>query len=204
MEIFVDGKKVASLAANSNDSVFVHKGKHDFGWARKGAAKPEAKVSGSVAVMKEHLYNPAKSACYWLQVDVYGAANADGAKAGPLAIAEFYQFDKVNNWFSENPEFVTVKKNEGGKVQVALQRAKACMEFATCGLAVREKLVVCQRAAFTKDDEDAFKACNEQAAQSCAEKGSEEAPSTTPSATPSGKSPTAPKSPTPPKAPTKK
>lgn len=190
VEIFVDGSKELSLAADSHGSIFVHKGKHEFGWARKGAKKPEGKVDGEVAVMKEHLYNPGKSACYWLQVDVYGAASSDGEKAGPLKIAEFYRFDKVNNWFTENPEFVTVKKSEGGKVQVALQRARACMEFATCGLAVREKLVACQRAAFTKDDEEAFKACGEQAAQSCADKAAEgggtpsESPSASPSAAP--------------------
>ena len=143
---------------------------------------------------KGTLYNPGKSACYWLEVDTYGKASTSGVAAGPQPMKEFYSFDSVNNWFKDNPESVKLnrKKGEKGKVQTALQRAKACMEFVKCPVAVREKLILCQRKAFDAENDSAFEACGDEAVASCEAAGGEEAPaapSSQPSASASAKAP---------------
>jgi hypothetical protein len=147
---------------------------------------------------KAHLYNPGKTACYWLVVDVYGRASAEGKSWGPQPIQEFYVFDSVDNWFTDNPQSVTINtKKEKGKVKVALQRAVQCMDFTSCPLSVREKLIDCERKNI--DNDEAFNACHDAATADCkASAGSESTPAPDASKTPT----TTPKTPatTPPKA----
>jgi hypothetical protein len=169
IKIYVDGKAVLTVPANSNDTVMVYKGSHTFGWSKGSESKPEAgTVKGVMSPMKAHLYNPAKTACYWLEVDTYGKASASGLASGPQSMQEFYAFDKVDTWFGDNPQSVKINtKREKGKVKVALQRAVACMAFSSCATTVREKYIECQRKAMAADNEDAFNACDGTAAAEC-------------------------------------
>jgi hypothetical protein len=167
INVYVDGEKIATVKADSHLLVNIDKGSHKLGWSPEGDKKPKKTVKAEIGMFKAHLYNPGKTACYWLVVDTYGAVSAAGKKDGPQPLEEFYVFDEVNNWFSENPEFVTVDKKSKGKTQTAVQRAKMCMQFKECGLKVREKLIECQQKAISADDESAFDSCGDKAAQSC-------------------------------------
>jgi hypothetical protein len=171
LNIYVDGEKVETLKPGAHASVFVHKGERKLGYSTDKEKKPTETTKADVKMFKGHLYNPGKTACYWLVVDVYGKASAHGKQQGPQLIEEFYTFDSVDNWFTENPEYVSVKKKEKGKVKVSLQHAKMCMEFSKCSVKVRNALVECQIKALdiTNDDayDKAFQACGDKAAASC-------------------------------------
>jgi hypothetical protein len=196
VKIYVDGKAVLTLPANSNDTVMVYKGSHTFGWSKGSETKPDGAIKGVMSPMKAHLYNPAKTACYWLEVDTYGKASAGGLASGPQPIQEFYAFDKVDTWFGDNPQSVKINtKREKGKVKVALQRAVECMRFSSCALSVREKLIACEQKA--GDSDDAFGACSVAAEAECGSGAGGD------SATPP-KSTGAPKATTPPKTAPKK
>jgi hypothetical protein len=173
LNVYVDGKKVATLEAGDHESLSLMTGSHEFGYSPKGKKKPTETVKGDVGMFKSHLYNPGKTACYWLVVDRYGRTSGSGP-SGPLKIKEFYQFSKVDNWFSENPEVVRLKKKQKGKTKVALQRAKMCMQFRDCALKVRQSLVKCQSKALDADDEAAFDACGDKAQSSCKSGGGDD------------------------------
>jgi hypothetical protein len=184
IQIYVDGEPVLSLGPNAHDSVSVHKGKHTFGWSPKALASPTATLDSEVKFLKAHLYNPGKTGCYWLQVDTYGNVSDGGRAAGPQSIEEFYLLDSVDNWFTENPGYVSVKKKEKGKVKTALQQATACMKFSHCTLDTRVKLVACHQAAFSKDNVEEFAACADEAARTCSSGGGgKSAPPAGPAAT---------------------
>jgi hypothetical protein len=167
LNVYVDGKKVMTVAANQHDSISVGRGKHTFGWSKADATAPTATTDGEVKMADAHLYNPNKTGCYWLKAKAYGDATVAGIQRGPQPVQEFYRFDKVDNWFAENPQSITVQEDETGGTQVALQRASICMDLARkgCSADVRQQLVVCQKAAGTSDD--AFNTCTKTAAASC-------------------------------------
>jgi hypothetical protein len=127
-----------------------------------------------------HLYNPAKSACYWLVADSYGSASVDGIQKGPQPIQEFYRFDKVDTWFGTNPQSISVSQGQSGGTRVAVQRSKSCMEFIEhgCTLEARVTLVTCQRGA--KSDAD-FDKCFDTAKAAC-KSGATPAPAASPAA----------------------
>jgi hypothetical protein len=162
LQIWLDGKKLLvapsqppSDATGTRPSEYIAHGKHTFGWSKVGASAPEGTVEADVTMNDGHLYNPRKTACYWLVADVYGDASVQGVTKGPQPIQEFYSFDKVDTWFGDNPQTVEVSNGETGATKVALQRAKACMEIAAnpqCDLAARVAYVTCQRAAKSDDD----------------------------------------------------
>lgn len=149
--IYVDGKEALELAADSHDSLDLGYGEHELGWSKKGAKSPEGTTKAEVKVGDDHLYNPGKTACYWLVADVYGSASTDGIKDGPQPIAEFYRIDNVDTWFGANPESVEVSNGSSGDTRVALQRSNSCMQFVEhgCSMASRELLVSCQQGART-------------------------------------------------------
>jgi hypothetical protein len=181
LDIFVDGKRHSSVGPNAHASFDLGYGKHSFGYAKSGAAAATATVDGDVKMADAHLYNPGKSACYWLVADSYGTASADGVQQGPQPIQEFYRFDKVDTWFGDNPQSISVGKGESGGTRVALQRSKSCMQFIEhgCSLESRNALVTCQRAA--KSDAD-FDKCFDNAKAQCQAAGGHAAPPTTPAA----------------------
>ncbi len=155
LQIWVDGKPVVVAKPNpGNLSVWVPFGKRVLGYSKVGAAAPEQTLEAKMTMMDDHLYNPGKTACYWLIADSYGAASVDGIQQGPQSIKELYSFDKVNTWFGENPQSVEVQDGQGGQTRVALQRAKACMDLAQhgCDAPARDVYITCQKAAHSKAD----------------------------------------------------
>jgi hypothetical protein len=201
IDVYLDGKKAMSLGPNSHKSMDVGYGKHSFGYAPSGAAAAANTVDGEVKMGDAHLYNPAKSACYWLVADSYGSASVAGISQGPQPIQDFYRFDKVDNWFASNPQSISTKSS--GETRVALQRSKSCMQFVEhgCSLEARSALVTCQRGA--KSDAD-FDKCFDTAKAMCTG-GGHAAPPTTPAAgKPAAPATPAPKPATPAPAPKKK
>jgi hypothetical protein len=166
LQIWVDGSKTVEVGADAHTSFSLGWGEHTFGWSKVGASAPTSTVKGDVQVGDAHLYNPAKSACYWLEADAYGNGSTAGLQKGPQPIQEFYHFDSVDTWFGNNPQSISTKS--GGGTRVALQRASTCMEAVAhgCSLAVREQLVSCQRAAFSAD-KATFEKCTDDAIAAC-------------------------------------
>ncbi len=153
VQVWLDGKQSLVVQPNSNGSdvpaIYVGRGKHTYGRSKVGASAPEATVDADTTMMDAHLYNPSKTACYWLVADSYGESSVKGMQRGPQPIQEFYTFDKVDTWFGDNPQSIEVDNNASGGTRVALQRAKMCMELAQhgCTDAEREHFVDCERAA---------------------------------------------------------
>lgn len=171
LAIFVDGEKVATVKPDRHTKINVHKGERKLGYAKKGGKKPDKTIKADIGITGDYLYNPGKTACYWLRVDVYGSANTSGKQAGPLELAELYRFDKVDNWWTDNPTSVMVDKKKSGTTKTALQRANACMEFKDCDLSVREAFAKCTAGAYAKQNDDAFEACIDAAVNGCRARG---------------------------------
>jgi hypothetical protein len=192
--VFVDGDKVAEIGADRHEKVTVARGSRELGWAKKGATKPESTVKAKLSIGDEYLYNPGKSACYWLVVDVYGSASAAGKASGPQRVAEFYAFDTINTWFGQNPDSVSVNKKQKGTTRTALQRAERCMQFRDCAVAVREQLVACQLKVSNDQGLDQCDLAAKQACSGAAAAGAE--PAATPPPASTAPKPTTPAKPT--------
>jgi hypothetical protein len=164
LQIWLDGKKSILVPSNVSGvvppSIFVPRGKHAFGWSKEGATAPQATVDANVTMNDAHVYNPEETACYWLVADSYGAASVMGVQKGPQPIQEFYSFDKVDTWFGDNPQTISVDNHASGGTRVALQRAKACMYLAEhgCDAEDRDKFIECEK---TSTDDAAFKKCED-------------------------------------------
>ena len=162
VQVWLDGKPSLVVPPNANGAeppaIWVGHGKHTYGRSKVGASAPEATIDADTTMMDAHLYNPSKTACYWLVADSYGGASVMGMQRGPQPLQEFYTFDKVDTWFGDNPQSIEVQQGESGGTRVALQRAKMCMELAEhgCTDADRERFVDCERAA---KDEDGLDKC---------------------------------------------
>lgn len=160
LQIWLDGAPNVVVQPQPGDrtppSIWVAYGKHAFGYSKVGASGPEATVDASPTMLDDFLYNPAKTACYWLVADRYGSASVAGIAQGPQPVKEFYAFDTVNTWFGDNPQSVEVSNGQSGDTRVALQRAKACMELVEhgCDAAAREQFTTCLIAAHTEDAAD--------------------------------------------------
>ena len=164
LQIWMDGKKSIVVPSNVNGavppSIYVPKGKHVFGWSKEGAEAPTATVDANVTMNDAHVYNPEETACYWLVADSYGASSVMGVQKGPQPVQEFYSFDKVDTWFGDNPQSISVESGQSGGTRVALQRAKACMYLAShgCDAEARDKFIDCEKAA---TDDASFKKCED-------------------------------------------
>lgn len=193
IQLWIDGQPSIVVPSNQGGavppSVDVSYGSHKFGYSKSGASQPEATVDADVTMHDAHLYNPGKTACYWLDADAYGSATVHGIVQGPQPIKEFYSFDKVDTWFGGNPQSITVQNGNSGGTRVALQRASECMELAraNCPVAAREALIDCERGA---RDDASFDACTAKARASCG--------GTQPPSSPSPSTPAAPTHVTPP------
>jgi len=162
VQVWLDGKPSIVVQPNPNGvdppAIRVGRGKHTYGRSKLGASAPEATVDADTTMNDAHLYNPSKTACYWLVADSYGNASVMGMQRGPQPIQEFYTFDKVDTWFGDNPQSIEVDSHSSGGTRVALQRAKMCMELAEhgCSDTDRDAFVSCERAA---RDEDGLDKC---------------------------------------------
>jgi hypothetical protein len=165
LAIWIDGEKVTTAQPTRREAkpsyISVPHGQHRFGYSPVGASAPQATVDARVTMFDAHLYNPGKTACYWLVANTYGSASAAGLSRGPQLIREFYTFNKVDTWFGENPQSIQVSNGQSGGTRIALQRASACMALAArgCDSDARTKFIECERAA-TSDA--AMDACDEQ------------------------------------------
>jgi hypothetical protein len=182
LQIYVDGSPEIVVQPNTAGleppTLSVAYGRHTFGASRIGASKPETTVDADVTINDAHLYNPGKTACYWLVAASYGSASVAGISQGPQPIKEFYSFDNVNIWFADTPQSITVDNGQSGGTRVALQRAATCMQIAKagCPFAVRDQFVNCQRAA---RDDAAFEACTAAAKAGCVGGGGAPTPAST-------------------------
>ena len=149
-------------------SIYLAYGEHTLGSSKTGAAHADGAIQAVVRMKDDFLYNPGKTGCYWLVADSYGSATVKGVAHGPQPIQEFYSFDKVDSWFGDNPQSVSVSSGQSGDMRIALQRAKACMELAAdgCDDAARNEFVHCEQAA---GSDAAFEQCER--AASCGSKG---------------------------------
>ncbi len=156
VDVFIDGKKALSVGPDANKSFDLGYGKHTFGWAKAGGVAASATVDAEVKIGEAHLYNPGKNACYWLVADLYGSASVAGITQGAQPIQDFYRFSKVDTWFGDNPQSISLGKGQSGGTRVALQRSKSCMQLVVKGCSVegRTALVNCQRAAKVDADFD--------------------------------------------------
>ena len=164
LQIWIDGKPASIVSSNVAGApppfVFTPFGKRTLGWSKVGAAQPEGTALANVSMMDAHLYNPSRTACYWLIASSYGTASVAGIAQGPQSIQEFYSFDKISTWFGDNPQSVEVQDGQTGDTRVAIQRSKVCMELAAkgCDVAAREGYVKCQQASKTKVE---FEKCDD-------------------------------------------
>ena len=165
--VFVDGKKKKTVAAGKHTSFRVGSGGRTLGWAAASASKPSSTTKTKIKGGKKYLYNPGMSGCYWLKHDRYGNSAGRAPKSmGPQPLAEVYEFNRVDNWFRENPNSVKTKK-KSNVVRVALQRAKICSSWSHCPVKVRVALMNCVANAYRAKKKDAFNACGSVAARSC-------------------------------------
>jgi hypothetical protein len=171
LQIWVDAKPVLVVKATKGNgerpTIRIPYGSHELGFSAVGATRPEETTAAKVAWSGEHLYNPGRTACYWLEAAAYGSASTTGLPDGPQPISPFYTFKTVDNWFKENPPSITTKSS--GETRVSLTTIPTCVELASlgCPLPSREGFARCASHAYTSSDEHAFSRCVDEAADSC-------------------------------------
>jgi hypothetical protein len=173
LQIWVDGKK--SIVAQpmipdfaKRPTIEVPIGKHRFGWSPLGASAPVSQTEPmKIEFSGDHLYNPDSSACYFLDLSVYGSDKGEGIPNGPVALTELYTFKSVDNWFSENPH--SISTHGGGGTRVAIHALKMCKDLreVSCPTPVVKDMMACLSGAYAKDDKDAYERCISHAASSC-------------------------------------
>jgi hypothetical protein len=121
--------------------------------------------------MGDHLYNPGRTACYWLEVSTYGSANDKGMVQGPQALDDFYTFKHIDNWFVENPKSISTKGSGGTRVSVAPM--KICEELVEhgCSVAVRNDMMDCAIKAFVDKSKTSFNRCLDESVVLCKKEG---------------------------------
>lgn len=181
LQIWVDGKKsiVAepmSSTTAKRPTIEVPYGTHKLGYSPVGASAPVSETPPTkIKVAGDHLYNPGSTACYFLDLTVYGNETGKGVVAGPVPLAELYTFKHVDNWFRDNPSSVSTKSS--GETRVALKPFEAggrvvCSEFADCPLKVRADLMECLKTGYDSSwaSHDA-KTCFIDATKACSAQG---------------------------------
>jgi hypothetical protein len=175
IKIYVDGKAIGTVKAKRHKKFDVKKGEHELGWSAADDDEAKNTIEAELSMGKPHLYSPGNLACYRLVVDTYGAGTIGSKEVGPLPIAEFYVLTKVDNWFTDNPNTVKIKKRNKGATRTALRRNKLCEEFSNCPLEQRKKLVQCELRAEASssnatDFKKAFVQCAQPVAATCPRK----------------------------------
>src|ERR1019366_7571380 len=111
LQIWVDGDPSVVVPPNPGGvvppSIYVAYGQPTLGESKTGAGHAEGAGEVHVTMRDDFLYNPGKTACYWLVADSYGSAAIKGVAQGPQPVLEFYSFDKVDTWFGDHPHSVS-------------------------------------------------------------------------------------------------
>ncbi|MEO6953001.1 MAG: hypothetical protein ABI321_14470 [Polyangia bacterium] len=174
VQIWIDGKKsivAPPLTAKLEPRPIVRVpfGMHRFGWSAEGASAPTAQTDPyKIVLAGDHLYNPGSTACYYLDLSLYGSgASAGTINAGPVSIAEMYTFKQVDSWFSENPKSVSTKSST--EKRVSLQPEAGCFVLSEhhCALSIRKDLAECRKTAYEKEDKDGYTSCFTRAVEAC-------------------------------------
>ncbi len=171
LQIWIDGKPSIVAAPTKGNgvrpTVRIPYGTHALGFSSVGDNKPDETVEAHVAWSGDHLFNPGRTACYWLEAAAYGSASTTGLPDGPQPLAAFYTFKKVDNWFQENPPSITTKSS--GETRVSVTSINTCVELAQLGCPVpsRESFASCASHAYTANNQEAFSKCVDEAADSC-------------------------------------
>ncbi len=142
---------------------------YQLGWALVGEQPPQQWLQ--TPIEDDAIYNPGSSACYWLGIDVYSVSRTLEASNdepwGPQPIRELYMFDKIDNWFENNPDEVQLPSGSSTARRFALLYDNDCMRFTVCDLQVRQELQSCRARAFRGSDQNAPAACLARAEQQC-------------------------------------
>jgi hypothetical protein len=176
VQIWIDGKpSIVAQPMNGlgkRPEVSLPMGLHTFGWSPMGASAPkETTAARKVQWMGDHLYNPGRAACYWLEVSTYGSANDKGVAQGPQTLDDFYAFGHIDNWFADNPKSISTKGSGGTRTSVAPM--KICQELVEhgCSVAVRSEMLDCAVKAYASKSKTAFNECLDEAVVRCKKEG---------------------------------
>ena len=170
IDVWVDGHRTATISPNFDarepPRLRLAAGKHRLAWSAVGAPVGLHAIDVDVAPLDDHLYSPSAAGCYWLSVTAYGGASTHGTEHGPLPVAEFHRFGRVDVWFGDTPGLVRAPRIRSGTLRVAIQRWHACMELAAigCDPTQRASFVDCMR---TIDGHTASSDCWQEAARTC-------------------------------------
>jgi hypothetical protein len=175
IDVWIDGRRRATIAPTAADRepawLRVSTGRHRIGWSTEGGPAALHEIEIELGARGESLYVPGAAACHWLAATAYGEASTHGLPHGPLPIAEFHRFERVDVWFGDTPRRVPAASILPGTVRFALQRYEACMRLVDLGCAPERRvdLVECARAApGQRDDESGAPIdCYEEARRGC-------------------------------------
>jgi hypothetical protein len=156
--IWLDGKRVADVAAGDHEKISLRPGRHTLAWST--GSKPEHERSFDLTASHEYLYNPGATTCYWRSVEIYqkrGPARdvpKEAADDGPLAIQELYDLPKVDRWFEPNPGEKSVSSGDSYETDYAIVRDTKCSQLIAdgCKKSVLDQLLECEAKARTAPD----------------------------------------------------
>lgn len=147
LAFYIDGKKEEKVVEPGKYSLTTaNYGHRTIGWGPPGDGKPAKTIDGEVKIGDAHLVNPEEAGCFWLDGATYGSASLDEKSLGPLPLQEFYNFDKVDLWFTDLPKSISTKQS--GETRIAVQVYPLCTkEMKLCSKDVVKKALACDRAA---------------------------------------------------------
>ena len=169
MVVFVNGKQ-HELAAGANQKIYIEKeDNYRLGWSLDGAGTAQDEFE--TAIGDEAMYNPGRTGCYWLQIDVYSVSGTQSVHNseswGPQPIRDLYMFKKVDKWFAPNPEELELSSSQRSARRIAVLHDGDCMRFSACDITVRQKLQTCRANAVRLATDAAVEECLVQAETRC-------------------------------------
>lgn len=173
LKLWVDGKPSIAVepmrGVGPRPALQLAYGTHRFGVSPLSAGAPSEQTDlVQVKWNGDHLYNPGKTSCFWIDATAYGKASTSGMTQGPQTISDFYTFPHIDNWFQDNPTSIRTKAS--GETRVSLQTMPICRQLIErgCGdVRIRQSMIACQQSAFAKQDQNAFDACIDTAIDVC-------------------------------------
>lgn len=149
------------------------KGHHTLGYSGLTDAAPLAEVHAELPGRGHHLYNPAKLACYFRDVTVYGTTRVGSVpldRWGPLDRREVYVDVDADFLFEDPPSTIDTQGSTSNLYRVALYRDANCTELALSGCpeSILGEQIECNAEAMDERDVSAaVTACAETAVAAC-------------------------------------